>query len=327
MRIGIVGAGAIGGWLGTRLAWAGAEVSVLARGATLEALATRGWALELAGETITARVRASADPAELGPQDILIVALKGPALGAVAPTLSPMIGPRTVIAPAMNGAPWWFLLGGGGDLGPTRLASVDPDGRIAEALPFDRVLGCVVHASVFNDGPGRITHKAGNRLILGEPTGGPSPRLTEVAGVLRSAGLDIEESPSVRFDIWYKLWGNMTINPISTITGATADRVLDDPLVTAFVLRIMAEAQAIGARIGCPIAERGEDRNQVTRRLGAFKTSMLQDAEAGHPVELDQLVAAPREIAGHLGLETPNLDALLGLSRLFARSHGLYPPA
>ena len=327
MRIGIVGAGAIGGWLGALLARTGVEVSALARGATLEALTAKGWTLEHAGETITARVRASADPNLLGRQDLLIIALKGPVLAAVAPTLSPMIGPDTVIMPAMNGVPWWFLLGGGGELGPTRLASVDPDGRIAAALPFDQILGCVVHASALNDGPGRVVHKAGNRLILGEPRGGLSTRLKPVAEVLGRAGLDVERSPSVRFDIWYKLWGNMTINPISAFTGATADRILDDPLVADFVLRVMAEAKAIGARIDCPIAERGEDRSQVTRRLGAFKTSMLQDAEAGRPLELDQLVAAPREIAGLLGLETPNLDALFGLSRLFGRSHDLYPAA
>lgn len=324
MRIGIVGAGAIGGWMGVRLALAGHDVGVLARGETLAALKAGPWRLDIDGETRSAAVRVSDDPADLGVQDILVIALKGPSLPVVAPRLVPMIGPDTAIVPAMNGVPWWFLLGGGGDLAATPLATIDPGGVIAAALPFAQVVGCVVHAAAAVAAPGAVVHRAGNRLILGEPGGGAT-RLGAVAAAFEGAGFEVESSRHIQHDIWYKLWGNMTMNPISAMTGATADRILDDPLVAAFILGIMAEAQAIGSRIGCAIDERGEDRNAVTRKLGAFKTSMLQDAEAGRVLEIDQLLGAPIEIANRLGIPVPGMNALFGLTRLFARSHRLYP--
>jgi 2-dehydropantoate 2-reductase len=300
-------------------------VSVLARGATLAALREGPWRLVRASGTLAARVVASDDAASLGTQDVLLIALKGPALESVAPAIRPMIGPHTVVVPAMNGVPWWFLLGGGGALPPTHLRSVDRDGVIAECIPFDRVLGCVVHASARATAPGVVTHTAGNRLIIGEPSGGVSDRVRRVVDAFADAGFDVEATDAIRQEIWYKLWGNMTMNPISALTGATCDRIHDDPLVYRFVLDTMAEAKAIGNRIGCAITERGEDRIAVTRLLGRFKTSMLYDVEAGRPIELDHLLAAPAEIARLLGVATPNLDALLGLTRLFARSHGLYP--
>jgi 2-dehydropantoate 2-reductase len=326
MKIAIVGAGAIGGWMGVRLAAAGHDVGVLARGATLAALREAPWRLELGGRTLEARVSVSDDPQAMGVQDLVIIALKGPALPALAPSLRPLIGPDTIIVPAMNGVPWWFLLGGAGEMAPAALPSIDPDGAIAASIPFANVLGCVVHASAFVEGAGHVVHKAGNGLILGEPDGSLSPRLELIAGLFADAGFDVDRSATIRRDIWYKLWGNMTMNPISAITGATCDLMLDDPLVSAFVVRVMAEAQAIGARIGCDIAESGEDRVAVTRKLGAFKTSMLQDAEAGRPLEIDQLLSAPIEIGEALNLSVENLQTLLGLVRLFARVKGLYPP-
>jgi 2-dehydropantoate 2-reductase len=326
MKIAIVGAGAIGGWMGVRLAASGHDLSVLARNETLTALRARPWILQVGGSTLTAQVRASDDPADLGIQDLIILALKGPALAGLAASLRPMIGPTTIILPAMNGVPWWFLLGGGGELPAMPLRSIDPEGVIGDFIPFGQVLGCVVHASAYVRIAGEVVLKGGNRIILGEPDGSSSARLDEVAGHFSQAGLDVERSPAIRQDIWYKLWGNMTMNPISAITGATCDRLLDDPFVNAFVLGVMKEAQAIGTRVGCHIHERGEDRNAVTRQLGAFKTSMLQDAEAGRPLEIDQLLAAPLEIAEKLGgLETTNLSILYGLTRLFGRTRGLYP--
>ncbi len=325
MRVGIIGAGAIGGWIGVRLAQRGHDIAALARGETLAALRTHGWRLDNGGETLTAQVAASDDPAVLGVQDVVLVSLKGPALEAVAPRLAPMIGPETLVVPMMNGVPWWFLLGGAGDLAAGALESIDPEGAIARSLPYDRVIGNVVHASAAAIGPGHVMHKAGNGVIFGEPAGGTSDRVAQVCAVFEDAGFAVTHSNRIRYEIWYKLWGNMTMNPISAITGATCDRILDDALVAGFTLGVMAEAQAIGERIGCPIAERGEDRMAVTRQLGAFKTSMLQDAEAGRPIELDQLLSAPREIAAKLGMATPMLDALTGMARLFGRQHGLYP--
>jgi 2-dehydropantoate 2-reductase len=325
MRIAIVGAGAIGGWIGTKLAIAGHAVSVLARGATLAALENGPWRLEAGGETLEGKVRASGDVATLGVQDLVVVALKGPALPALAPAIARLIGPDTVVLPAMNGVPWWFLLGGSGELGPTALESVDPGNAVSAAIPFAQVIGCVVHASVLARGPGDVVHKAGNRLILGKPDGATTERLEQVVAAFVEAGFDVEQSASIQRDIWYKLWGNMTMNPISAITGATADRILDDPMVNAFILRVMAETKEVGGRIGCSIDESGEDRNFVTRKLGAFRTSMLQDAEGGRPMEVDQLLGAPREIAGKLGVAVPEMDTLLGLTRLFAQTRQLYP--
>ena len=324
MKVAVIGAGAIGGWLGVRLAKAGHTVSLLARGPTLAAIQTQGWSLVEGGVKTVERVAVSDDPVALDPQDLIVLAVKGPALADLAPRIAALIGPSTMIMPAMNGVPWWFLLGGGGEIPPMPLETLDPTGAIAAALPFDGIIGCVIHASASVNAPGEVIHKTGNRLIIGAP-GGANAGAAIVSEAFENAGFDVVRSAHIQRDIWYKLWGNMTMNPISALTGATCDRLLDDPLVTGFILRVMAEARAIGARIGCRIDERGEDRNAVTRGLGAFKTSMLQDVEAGRALELDQLLAAPREIASRLGIETPNLDALFGLARLFGRSRGLYP--
>ena len=327
MKIAIVGMGAIGGWIAFRLAEAGHEVSAVARGATLVALRAHGVRLQRDGVTRAAPLTASDDASTLGPQDLVIIAVKGPALAAVAPAASALLGPDTVILPAMNGVPWWFFEGLPGALGGRALASIDPDGAIGAAFPAARVIGCVVHAATTSPEPGVVVHRAGDSLIIGEPKGGSSNRLETVSQALRGSGFQVEVDARIQQAIWYKLWGNMTMNPISAITGATADRVLDDPLVSGFILQIMAEAAQVGAAIGCPIAETGEARNAVTRKLGAFKTSMLQDVEANRPLEIDGLLGAPREIARWLNIPTPGMDALLGLARLFARSRGLYPPA
>lgn len=325
MKVCIVGAGAIGGFLGTRLALLpSCEVSALARGATLDALRAHGWRLDEDGTTRQVPVHVSADPAMLGPQDLVIIAVKGPALPALAPTLGPLIGQETVVLPAMNGVPWWFCrqLPGWAE---ASLESVDPGGAIAAALPDERVLACVVHASAALAGPGYVRHQMGRGLIIGEPWGGHSARSEALGGLLRQAGFEVTVSPRIRQDIWYKLWGNMTMNPVSALTGTTVDRILADPLVRGFCSAVMREAADIGRRIGCPIDQAPDDRHEITARLGAFRTSMLQDVDANRTLELDALVGAVREIGQRLGLDTPHTDAFLGLTRLFARQRGLYP--
>jgi len=323
MQLAIVGAGAIGSLFGVPLARRGYDVSVLARGATLQALRTGNWTLERDGVRLEAKVHASESASTLGVQDIIVVAVKGPALVDAARALQPMIGRDTIVVPAMNGVPWWFLLEGGGSFPPTRLKTVDPDGLVALKIPLRHVVGCVVHASAYVSAPAHVVHQGGNTLVFGEPCGGASARVSGLAKLFTDAGFDIVQSDNVRRDIWYKLWGNMTMNPISAMVRASSDRILADELVRAFMLRVMAEAKEIGRHIGCEIDEGGEARMEVARKLGAFKTSMLQDAEAGRPLEIDSLVAAPHEIARLLGLEAPDLDTLLGLSRLYARSLGL----
>lgn len=326
MKACVVGAGAIGGFLGTRLAHTGAvEVSALARGATLSALRDHGWRLQQGSELLTAPAALAADdPRELGPQDLVILSLKAPALPPLAPSLVPLLGPGTVVLPAMNGVPWWFGAGLAA-LGSAPLASVDPGGVISEALPLRHVVGCVVHAAATTTAPGVAAHRMGRGLILGEPAGGESARLRELAALLIRAGFEVTLSPRIRYDVWYKLWGNMTMNPVSALTGATTDRVLDDELVRAYCSTAMREAAAVGERIGCAVRESPEDRHAVTRKLGTFKTSMLQDVESGRALELDALVGAVREIGQRVQVPTPAIDALFGLTRLFGRVRGLYP--
>ena len=334
MKICIYGAGAIGGWIGARLAAPalGHQVSVVARGQTLAALQQHGLRLQPAPaspdaalpDAISAPVTAHTDPAALGVQDLVIVAVKAPALLEVARHIGPLLGPDTVVLTAMNGVPWWFLQGFGGAYADTPLHAVDATGDIARAIPKAQVMGCVVHASCSLKGPGFVHQHFGNTLIVGEPAGGRSARLTRIVDALLAAGLDAKVSEQIQKDTWYKLWGNMTVNPVSAFTGATTDLIMRDELVLNFISSVMLEAKDIGARIGIPIDQRPEDRHQVTRKLGAFKTSMLQDVEAGRQVELDALVAVVRELGQITGVATPFTDALLGLARVHARVHDLY---
>ena len=266
----IYGAGAIGGWIGARLAAQGAAVSLVARGATLTALQQQGLRLREGESERTYSVRAVAEPAELGVQDLVVLAVKAPALAEVARHIGPLLGPDTVVLTAMNGVPWWFFQGFGGALAGTRLMTVDPTGAIAAALPAAQVIGAVVHASCALDAPGVVRHHFGRGLILGEPSGAASPRVQALAALLSAAGFEASVSAQIQRDIWYKLWGNMTVNPISALTGATTDLILDDPLVRNFVSGVMLEAREIGAHLGIPISQQPEDRHAVTRKLGAF---------------------------------------------------------
>ena len=324
MKACIYGAGAIGGWIGSGLARAGCSVSVVARGRTLDALQLHGLRLRQGRQVTSQAVASSALPADLGVQDLVVLAVKAPSLPEVARQIAPLLGPETIVLTAMNGVPWWFLQGFGGALAGMRLTSIDPAGAQAEAVPVQRVIGCVVHASCSAPEPGLVQHHFGNKLIVGEPSGEKTARLRQLASLLEKAGFEIEVSAHIQQDIWFKLWGNMTVNPISALTGATTDRILDDELVRGFISSVMLEAKEIGARIGIPIDQQPEDRHQVTRKLGAFKTSMLQDVEADKAVELDALVGSVRELGQLTGVATPFTDALLGLARLQARVRGLY---
>jgi 2-dehydropantoate 2-reductase len=306
MRVAVVGAGAIGGWVAARLALAGNEVMALTSRGPVDRL-------EISEGHGTEQVT-------LGrfdePADVLFLAVKAPALSAVATTLKPLINADTIIVPMLNGVPWWFVDG-------APLESIDPDGGIATALPFEQVIGCVVHASCSRPAPDMIVVKHADKLIIGEPNGESSDRLARLYVLLEQAGLRPDQTGNVRRAIWYKLWGNATINPLSALTRATCDRILADPECRAWMLEGMAELAAIGAAIGCPISESGEDRMAVTARLGAFKTSMLQDVEADRPIELEALLGAPREIARRKGIETPALDRLYSVTKLMAESLGL----
>jgi 2-dehydropantoate 2-reductase len=328
LRVTVVGAGAIGGLFAAGLGQLPAErvhLSVLARGHTLHALRNHGLQLEQAGQQRRVAVHASDDTTALGPQDLVVVAVKGPALAQAAPQVQALMGPHTRVLVAMNGVPWWFFHGFGGASQGLALRSVDPQGAIAAAIPSQQVVGAVVHASATAPAPGVVRHMAGNGLIIGTPHAGGGAELAPWGDLLQAAGWAVTVSDCIQKDIWYKLWGNMTMNPVSALTGVSCDRILDDPLVRGFCSAVMLEAQTIGQRIGCAIDQQPEDRHTVTRKLGAFKTSMLQDVEAGRSLEIDALVGAVQEIGRHLGLATPNIDALFGLVRLMAQGRGLYP--
>ncbi|WP_413204589.1 2-dehydropantoate 2-reductase [Rhodospirillum sp. A1_3_36] len=331
MRICIYGLGAIGGLMAARLGVAGHVVSAVARGATLASVRKRGMVLVESdpegGETRTEVPVIAADRLEdLGPQDLVILSIKSTALGEVAPLLGAALGPETTLLSTMNGIPWWFFHGLSAFEGRKTLETVDPGGGVTRALDPDRVLGCVTHLAATAPEPGVARWIAGKGLFIGEPTGGgETPRARAICAALSEAGFDVTAVDSIQREIWLKLWGNMTMNPVSALTGASCDRILDDPLLRAFLSRCMVEAAEVGGRIGIPIDMDPEGRHAMTRKLGAFRTSMLQDADAGKPLELDALVAAVREIAGQVGVKTPNIDALFGMIRVQARTRGLYP--
>ena len=337
MKIAILGAGAIGGWLAAGLLrGAQAQVSLLARGQTLANVRQRGLLYTDAQGEQAWPVQASDRRSDLGEQDWVVLALKAPALLAMAPqlsaTLAPMLGPKTRVLTAMNGVPWWFLRGlqpqwANGVPSDHVLRSVDPHGLLGQAIDPQRVSGAVVHASCHAPAPGHVHHHFGNGLIIGDAQEGPASAATQaLIEVLRTSGFDAQLSPRIQQDVWFKLWGNMTMNPLSAITGATTDRILSDPELRGFVSRVMLEARDIGARLGLPIAQAPEDRHAITAKLGAFKTSMLQDVEAGREVELDALVSAVQELGRWTGVPTPCTDALLGLARLRLQVLGLYRP-
>ena len=329
-KIAVVGLGAVGGafagLLGTLPPSHKIQLSAIARGKALTTLQTQGltWT-DAAGQTQQVALTASDDPADLGPQDVVIVAVKGPSLADVAPVVQQLLAPHTVVLVAMNGVPWWFFDGLGGACDGLKLPVLDPQEVIAKCIPTSQVLGCVVHFSAQSPSAGVVQNMKGNQLIMGEPAGGVSGRAHALADVLNAAGFDVKLSTRIQQDIWFKLWGNMTMNPVSALTGAPCDQILDDDLVRSFCSAVMLEAQAIGARIGCDIAQVPEDRHAVTRKLGSFKTSMLQDVEHVRPIELDTLLGAVRAMGQHLQLSTPSMDALYGLTRLMARTRGLYP--
>lgn len=330
MKIAVVGLGAVGGafaaLLGTLPPSKNIQLSAIARGKALAVIQEQGmlWT-DASGQTHHVELTASEDAADLGPQDVVIVAVKGPSLAGVAPVVQQLLAPHTVVLVAMNGVPWWFFDGLGGACDGLKLPVLDPQGVIAKCIPTSQVLGCVVHFSAQSPSAGVVQNMKGNQLIIGEPAGGISARAQTLADCLNAAGFDVKVSPRIQQDIWFKLWGNMTMNPVSALTGAPCDQILDDDLVRSFCSTVMLEAQAIGARIGCDIAQAPEDRHAVTRKLGAFKTSMLQDVEQTRQIELDTLLGAVRAIGQHLQLPTPSVDALYGLTRLMARTRGLYP--
>lgn len=317
-KICIVGIGAIGGVVAGSLAGRpGIGATAIARGATLEALRRDGITF-LKDGAVEKRVPIEANdrPAELGPQDLLIIATKGQSLPDLAPSIAPLIGAGTIILPLLNGVPWWYFAHLAGPAAGFRPASVDPDGIVTRHLPPDQVVGAVVHFSVSSPAPGTVLRGAGNRLIIGDPSGRKAEAVSDLRDMLTAAGLEIELSPSIHLDAWYKLWGNLCFNPISALTRSTTGEIAGDPQAREFCAKVMREAAAVSKAFGIEIDASVEDRIAVTGRLGSFKPSMLQDAEAGKRLEFAPMLGAVSEIAAHLGVPVPFTDGLLGLTRL-----------
>lgn len=325
MKICIFGAGAIGGYMGAKLAQAGADVSLVARGPHLAAIQSKGLTLiEEGADPVTVPVRASAAAADLGPQDYVIVTLKAHSVPAVVPGMQPLIGPDTTIVSGVNGVPWWYFHKIGGPFEGTRLHSVDPGNIQWDGFGPDRVLGCVVYPAAEVSEPGTIHHIEGNRFSLGEPDGSKSDRATALSQALQAAGLKAPVRPRLRDEIWVKLWGNLSFNPISALTHATLDVLCTDPGTRDVARRMMIEAQIIAEKLGVTFPIDVERRIDGGAAVGAHRTSMLQDLDAHRPMEIDALIGSVQELGRITDTPTPTIDTVLALVALRGRVSGLY---
>ncbi|WPZ33526.1 2-dehydropantoate 2-reductase [Thalassobaculum sp. OXR-137] len=324
MRVCIYGAGAIGGFLGVALARAGCEVSLVARGPHLAAIKENGLTLLQDATRETVRLNASEDPAELGPQDHVIVALKAHSVPAVAKKMTALFHEETSLVTAVNGVPWWYFHGLGGELEGTRLESVDPGGVQWDTLGPERAIGCVVYPACEIEEPGVITHQDGDRFTLGEPSGEKTGRVQALSEAMRAGGLKAPVRPRIRDEIWVKLWGNLSFNPISALTGATLEQICGDPETRAVARAMMLEGQAVGEALGVKFAIDVDKRIEGAAAVGAHKTSMLQDLERGRAMEIDALVASVQELGRLTGVATPTIDMVLGLVKMRGRTAGCY---
>lgn len=326
MRICIFGAGSIGGYIGAKLAQAGADVSLVARGPHLAAMRKSGLALiEEGREPVSIPVTASDAPSELGEQDYLIVTLKAHSVPPLVRTMQPLIGDRTTIVSGVNGIPWWYFHKLDGPYAGTRLASVDPGDSQWNGFGPDRVLGCVVYPAAEVVEPGVVKHIEGNRLSLGEPDGSKSERALTLSNALMAAGLKAPVRPRIRDEIWVKLWGNLSFNPISALTHATLDVLCTHPGTRAVARSMMLEAQEIAEKLDVKFPIDVERRIDGGAAVGAHRTSMLQDLDAGRPMEIDALVTSVQELGRLTNTLTPTIDTVLALIQLRGRTAGLYP--
>jgi 2-dehydropantoate 2-reductase len=316
MKICIYGAGAIGAYLGAQLAATGCDVSFVARGPHLAAMRKNGLTLRIGGEEKNVAVTCTDNPAELGPQDYVILTLKAHSVIAIVDQIMPLLGPKTAIVTAQNGILWWYFHALPGPWENRHLESVDPGGRVWNALGADRAIGCVVYPSCEIVEPGIVKHIDGNRFMLGEPDGSKSDRVIALSRLMTEAGLKAPVRKKIRDDIWFKLLGNATFNPVSVLTGATLEQMGTDPDVHSVIYTMMDEAQNVATRFGVKFAMSIDKRIDGGTAVGAHKTSMLQDLEAGRPLELDALVASVAEMARLVDMPTPTIDAVLALVRL-----------
>ena len=319
MRFAIVGAGAIGGLLGARLIRAGEHVTLIARGAHLEAMRAGGLRLNGPREDFTVHPRCTDDPAEIGPVDVVIISLKAHQLSGFVEKIAPLLGPDTIVLSAMNGLPWWYFQRHGGPMEGTRLETLDPDGAISRVIAAERIIGCEVLPSAVIERPGVIRHIAGNTFPLGEPDGTISERLTRLSETLIRAGFKAPVTANIRHDIWVKLMGNLAFNPISALTRATLEDMATHSQVRDVVGAIMEEALRVCEKLGLKIEVTPERRIEGARKVGAHKTSMLQDLEAGKPLELECIVGAVIELGEKVGVNMPQTLAVYAMTKLLVQ--------
>ena len=322
MKICIYGAGAIGTYLGVELALAGEDVTLIARGPHLEAMRRDGATLLIGGERHVATIRCTDDPAEAGVHDVVFLGMKAHGVPSIVDRLGPLLGPATAVVTAQNGVPWWYFHGLDGPLAGTRIESVDPGGTIWDTIGPERALGSVVYPSCEIVEPGVVRHIDGRRFMLGEPDGSKSARVVALSRALTTAGFRAPVRRRIRDDIWLKLWGNCSFNPVSVLTLATLDEMAAVPDVRQVIRQIMIEAREVAASLGVQFKVDVETRIGWGGDVGAHKTSMLQDLERGRPMEIDALVAAVAELGRLVGVPTPTLDVVLALVRLRARLAG-----
>ena len=318
MKVTVFGAGAIGGYIAAKLALSGHEVAVVARGPHLQAIRAQGLTLDDRGTMRRAALSATDRAEELGPQELVVVAVKAHAMPQVATAIAGLLGPKTVIVPAQNGIPWWFPYRAGVALDGAAVAAVDPGGVVGRQLDPARVVGCVVYIAAAVPEPGLVRRFGGNMLVLGEPDGSTSPRLAQLAEAFAAAGIKIEVTPRIRDALWMKLWGNIGFNPVSVLTGARQGRMVADPGVRGVLRALMLEMQAVAERLGARLDKTVDQRIDDGAYVGDFKTSMLQDFEAGRPVEIDPIVFAVVELGRRVGIATPMLEAVGALTRMRA---------
>jgi 2-dehydropantoate 2-reductase len=325
MKITIFGAGAIGGYLAAKLAITGrTDLSIVARGAHLDAIKANGLRLIEDGQEMSVPVRAAAKAEELGAQDYVVLALKAHSLTPALDQIAPLLGAHTSVVTMQNGVPWWYFHGVGGPLEGTRLNAVDPGGAIWQRIGPQRVIGSVVYPAVEVDAPGLIRHVEGKRFSLGEPSGERSERVTLLAEEMVKAGLQVPVRDDIRSEIWVKLWGNLSFNPISALTGSTLAAIVADEGTRTLARTMMLEAQMIGESLGVRFPIAVDRRIKGAGDVGEHKTSMLQDLERGRPMEIDALVSAVQELGRLTDKPTPSIDAVLALVRRLAVERGCY---
>ncbi len=319
-KICIFGAGAIGGLVGAKLARkAEADVSLIARGAHLAAMESNGLTLKQDGETFTVRPRVTSDSKTLGPQDFVIVTVKANALTSVLDQLQPLIGNDTAVLFAQNGVPWWYFYKHGGPYDGHTIESVDPGGEIWKRIGPERALGSVVWQAASLESPGVIAHHYGERMPIAEPSGEKSERAQVLSRFLVSAGIKSPVRGNLRDEIWLKLWGNLSFNPVSVLTLGTLDQLAGDTNTRRVILAMMQESRAVGEALGVKFTVDAEERMEMAAKVGSHRTSMLQDVEAGRPNELDCLLGAVIELAHLVGIATPTLNIVYDLTKFRSR--------